>query len=71
MIFKAKEVGAYVRAKPVNGSKLTLISKGDSAEIIEFGNKFESDGYQWAKVKYKGVTGWSQLDTRKCYMIEM
>lgn len=69
--FRAKEMGAYIRTQPVNGNKIGMINKGDTAEIIEFGSKFESDGYQWAKVSYKGVTGWSQLDTRKCYMIEM
>lgn len=67
--FVAKSLGAFIRSKPVNGEKIGMVNKGESVEIIEFGNGFESDGYQWAKVRKGTVTGWSQLDM-KCYMLK-
>ena len=67
--FVAKSLGAFIRSKPVNGEKIGMVNKGESVEIIEFGSGFESDGYQWAKVRKGTVTGWSQLDM-KCYMLK-
>ena len=67
--FVAKSLGAFIRSKPVTGEKIGMVNKGESVEIIEFGSGFESDGYQWAKVRKGTVTGWSQLDM-KCYMLK-
>lgn len=64
-------VGAYIREKPVNGKIIGFIKVGESAKIIGFTDRFESDGYQWAYVEHNGITGYSQLDLRNAYRVEV
>lgn len=66
---KASRLGFNVRSGTVNGKVLAVVPKGKRAEILEFSTEFKSDGFQWAKVKYGNVTGYSQLDT-KYYLLE-
>ena len=58
------------KRKPVNGSIIGFIQKGSKALVTGFTEQFESDGYQWAKVKYKNVSGYCQCDM-KSYRLEM
>lgn len=64
-------VGAYIREKPVNGKIIGFIKTGESAKVIEFTDRFESDGYQWVMVEHNGITGYSQLDLRNAYRLEV
>lgn len=66
---KASRLGFNIRSGTVNGKVLAVVPKGKRAEVLEFTPDFKSDGFQWAKVKYGNVTGYSQLDT-KYYLLE-
>ncbi len=57
-----------IRITPVTGLPIVTVPKGSKAEILSFGN-IQSDGYQWARVKYNGYVGFSQIDTKQCYLI--
>ena len=57
-----------VRTSPVNGSIITTIAVSGRLPITGFLN-IQSDNYQWVKVNYNGVEGYSQLDTYNCYTI--
>lgn len=67
--FKPVKDNVRLRSAPVSGSVLTYIYKGNRAEVIGFTNRIESDGYEWAKVKYGKFTGYVQLDL-KMYILE-
>ena len=67
--FKPVKDNVRLRSAPVSGSVLTYIYKGNRAEVISFTNRIESDGYEWAKVKYGKFTGYVQLDL-KMYILE-
>lgn len=67
--FKPVKDNVRLRSAPVNGSVLTYIYKGNRAEVISFTNRIESDGYEWAKVRYGKFTGYVQLDL-KMYILE-
>ena len=41
---------------------------GDRAEVTGFLGIY-SDGYQWLRVKSRGIDGYAQLDTFKCYTL--
>lgn len=62
-----------IRATAGTGTILTTVPKGSEAEILEFlpGFILASDNkrYQWAKTKYNGYTGYSQLDLHNDYLI--
>ncbi len=66
----AKNTPFRVRASVVSGTELAMVPVGSSAKILQFISGFQSDGYQWAKVEYNGITGYSQLDTSNDYLIE-
>ncbi len=57
-----------LRSSAPNGSQRALCPIGGKAKILYFGN-IASDGYQWAKVRYQGVEGYSQYDST-CYWIK-
>jgi hypothetical protein len=67
---EASRLGLNIRSKPVNGTIIGFIQKGSRALVTGFTDKFESDGYLWAMVKYKNVSGYCQCDT-KSYRLEM
>lgn len=67
----AKNTPFRVRSNPVNGTELAMVPTGGEASIISFRNGFESDGYQWAQVYYKGQLGYSQLDLKDDYLIRL
>lgn len=66
---KAARMGFNIRTGTVDGKVITVVPKGKRAEILQFSKEFKSDGFQWVKVRYGSVTGYSQLDT-KYYLIE-
>lgn len=57
-----------VRNNPVNGAILHTVAVGDRADVTGFLGIY-SDGYQWLRVKSRGVDGYAQLDTFKCYTL--
>lgn len=52
-----------IREQPVSGKVLVTVGKNEFIEILDFLDGLKSDGYQWAKVKWNGITGYSQIDT--------
>ena len=52
-----------------NGTILTTVPKNGDATIINFEER-QKDNYQWARASYKGHTGYVQLDTLNCYIID-
>jgi hypothetical protein len=66
---KAERQKFRVRNSPVSGTEIAMVEIGQTAEIKEFLG-IQSDGYQWAKVKYNGILGYSQIDTYKAYLIQ-
>lgn len=67
--FKPVKDNVRLRSKPVNGSVLTYIYTGNKAEVLGFTERIESDGYEWAKVRYGKFEGYVQLDL-KMYILE-
>ncbi len=59
-----------LRTSAPSGSQKELCPVGGRAQILYFGS-IASDGYQWAYVRYNGTSGWSQLDTKNCYTINV
>ncbi len=57
-----------IRTTPVTGSTILTVPTGSKAEILSFEN-IQRDGYQWARVKYNNRIGFSQIDTKRCYLI--
>lgn len=52
-----------IREQPVNGKVVVTVGKDEFVEVIDFLDGLKSDGYQWAKVKWKDTIGYSQIDT--------
>ena len=67
---EASKLGLNIRSKPVNGTIIGFIQKGSRALVTGFTDKFESDGYLWAMVEYRNITGYCQCDM-KSYRLEM
>lgn len=70
VLFVPKKCGANIRkalqfknGKPV-AEIVGWIPAGGEAEVLHLTERFEADGYEWAQVKYNGVIGFAQLDTR-------
>lgn len=69
------KVGLYVRSElkfsnsKACGSILKFCPIGGEVEILDFMDEIQVDGYQWAKVRYQGVEGYSQYDST-CYWIK-
>ncbi len=59
-----------IRQSPVTGSPLVVVTLGGRAEVAKFLG-IQSDGYQWAKVDFWGTIGYSQMDTKNCYTINV
>lgn len=54
-----------VRSNPVNGTELAMVNPINQATVLSFVEAYQSDGYQWAKVRTSsGIEGFSQLDTK-------
>ena len=68
-LLNTTSLAVRIRSSVVSGSILTTVPQGQSLNIISFLPGFQSDGYQWARVSYNGMTGYSQLDTKNCYTI--
>lgn len=58
----------FLNGKAV-GQVIGFIPIGDKAKLIDMVSGIQKDGYQWAKVEYKGITGYSQYDSM-CYWID-
>ncbi len=52
-----------IREQPVSGKVLVTVGTNEFIEILEFLDGLKSDGYQWAKVRWNGIIGYSQIDT--------
>ncbi|MFV0379478.1 MAG: phosphodiester glycosidase family protein [Anaerorhabdus sp.] len=69
------KVGVRVRSElkffnnKASASILKFCPIGSEVEIIDFVDGLQADGYQWAKVKYQGIEGYSQYDST-CYWIK-
>ena len=68
LYLSATKLSFRVRSSVVSGSQLALVPVGGRAEIISFLG-IQTDGYQWAKVKYNGIVGYSQIDTYNAYTV--
>lgn len=53
-----------VRETPVDGKVLTTVPIGNLLIIESLIPGIQSDGYQWARVIYNGIHGYSQIDTK-------
>jgi len=54
-----------VRSTPVNGTELAMIYPVNQVTVLDFVESYQSDGYQWIKVRTSsGIEGYSQLDTK-------
>ncbi|MEG0165943.1 N-acetylmuramoyl-L-alanine amidase [Anaerorhabdus sp.] len=65
---RIRESLSFKNGKPT-GKVIGFIPVGAKAKLIEFVNGIQKDGYQWAKVEYQGITGYSQYDSM-CYWID-
>ena len=70
----AKNTPFRVRKHVVSGTIDATVPVGSSAEILQFIPGFQTDGYQWARVKYTDSSGlvfygYSQLDTSSDYLV--
>lgn len=52
-----------IREQPVSGKVMVTVGKNEFIEVLDFLDGLKSDGYQWAKVKWNGFEGYSQIDT--------
>lgn len=72
-ILRAKNTPFRIREHVVSGSILHTVTTGLSAEILQFIPGFQTDGYQWARVRYQVngsyIYGYSQLDTSSDYQV--
>lgn len=70
---RAKNTQFCIREHVVSGNILHTVTTGLSAEIVQFIPEFQTDGYQWARVKYQvgsnTIYGYSQLDTSSDYQV--
>lgn len=64
----ATKTGFRVRSTPVTGVQRKLVVRGQQAQIIELIG-IQSDGYQWCKVRYNEVVGYSQMDLKNYYTV--
>lgn len=68
-------IGMYIRKTlEFKGTKsagqiLKTVRVGERAKILEFVKGIQPDGFQWVKVEFKGVVGFSQYDSA-CYWLE-
>ena len=51
-----------------NAKWLAFCPVGDEMEVLGFIPGIQKDGYQWIRVRYKGIEGYSQLDSA-CYYL--
>lgn len=65
---RVRESLTFKNGKPT-GKVIGFIPVGDKAKLLDMVNGIQKDGYQWAKVEYKGITGYSQYDSM-CYWID-
>ena len=75
-LLNVASVGMYVREtlefnvnKKPCGKILAMVRIGEKAEVIEFVDGIQADGYQWLKVKFDDIIGYSQYDSR-CYWLK-
>ena len=67
----ATKLAFRVRDKAVSGLEKAMVPVGGQAKILSFGVGFENDTYQWVKVLYNGIEGYSQLDTYNAYTLSI
>lgn len=58
----------FSNGKPV-GEIIGFIPVGNKAKVIDMVDGIQKDGYQWAKVEFNGIVGYSQYDSA-CYWID-
>lgn len=63
--------GGYVRSAVVDGSVNVEVPRGQHIEILELLPGFKSDGYQWARTRYNGISGYSQIDTKNWHFFRI
>ena len=64
-----REKLTYTPAGKPNGKILATAMPGEKVRVTAFIDGLQPDGYQWVKTEFKGVEGYSQLDT-SCYWID-
>lgn len=76
IVLHVASIGMYVRKtleynakKKASGQIIATVKVGEKAEVLEFIDGIQPDGYQWVKVKYGNITGYSQYDSQ-CYWLE-
>lgn len=57
-----------IRNAVVTGAELAVVQVGQRAKLLEFLD-VQADQYQWAKVQFNNVVGYSQIDTFNCLTI--
>lgn len=68
-------VGMYIRKTlEFKGTKscgqiLRTVKVGQTAEVVEFIDGIQPDGYQWVKVRFENIVGYAQYDSQ-CYWLE-
>lgn len=69
-------VGMYIRetltfnAKNKSSGKiLATVKVGQQAEVLDFIDGIQKDGYQWVKVKFGDIVGYAQYDSM-CYWLD-
>lgn len=70
LYLKAETCSFRIRAREVDGETYDIVYTGDRARILQFGNGFKSDGYQWVKVQRGNTIGWSQLDLQAYAIVQ-
>lgn len=61
----ASSKGGYIRSGTFsNASIITYVPANQAMKIIELIPGFQSDGYQWARAEYNGLSGFVQIDLK-------
>lgn len=66
-----KNILFRVCSNPVNGTESATVPASSEASLISFKDRFESDNYQWAFVSHGSISGWSYMDTKRYYTMEI
>lgn len=69
LYLKATVQSFRVRGGVISGTTLRIVYPPNTAQITQFLDSFQTDGYQWCRTLYDGDAGWSQIDTERCYTI--
>ena len=70
LFLRTSQSSVRIRKSPVTGAYKVTVPLNRDIPIVNFNNKFERDGYQWAAVKYGNEEGFCQIDTKHCYTIK-